>query len=863
MRWRLGSRIRAALVGTVFVTIAIVSALAVIQSRRALREKTIDDFGHIAEEMHGSLGRVLAKGENDVEVIAATPQIVRADAPAEEKRRALARLKQIYAVYDDITLLDLEGNVVTSTDYNFRGAWRYERPFLNAARGNRSRSNAHFIPYPLRPVISFFGPVEDPAGRRIGVVATQLELGQVVELIARARIGRTGRALLIDENWKYLSHPDEKRILTRAEPVLVERIRFGRRGVELSLGGQRLLGSYYQAPPGPIAGSPKDATGWKVVVVQAESEVYAAFGALVAQIALFAVLLFAAAALLATRFAAGITRPIEQLIEGARRIGQGDWAHRVRASGGDEIAELAGSFNAMAAQLVANHGYLKSVLDTLSTMLIAVDRRGVVSQWNAAAERYTGIPAARALGADLWTLQPQLDQFRPDFELLLATREPREHLRRIVKLGERRFLNVSMYPLVIAGGEGALVAVSDVTEQERKDEQLLQAQKMELVGNLAGGLSHDINNSLGGIVGLSSLMRYALKRGRVDVDDILEKAALIEESAKRASDTVLKLLAFSRKQELTLTAVDLGDLVRVVARICATTFDKGVEQRLELPTAPAMIMADPALVEQVLLNLCVNAEHAMTIMRPDGDLRGGRLTIAVAPFVATRQFAAANPETHEGRFYTVEVRDTGVGMDRETQSRMFEPFFTTKGEGRGTGLGLAMVYNIVRRSGGFLTVVSEPGEGSAFTAYFPAMGPHALAQAPRDRAEDPLPTGTGTVLVVDDVETVRLAAAAALEECGYEAILAKNGREAVDLYAARRGAIALVLLDVAMPVLSGDRAFAELKAIDPAVRVLVTSGFEEDRRVRALLAAGAAGFVHKPYGLHELARAVRAALDRA
>jgi CheY-like chemotaxis protein len=347
------------------------------------------------------------------------------------------------------------------------------------------------------------------------------------------------------------------------------------------------------------------------------------------------------------------------------------------------------------------------------------------------------------------------------------------------------------------------------------------------------------------------------------VDDILEKTALIEESAKRASDTVLKLLAFSRKQELTLTAVDLGDLVRAVARICATTFDKGIEQRVVLPASPSMIMADPALVEQVLLNLCVNAEHAMTIMRPQGEPRGGRLTMTVEPVRVAREFVAAHPEAHEGRFFAVQVRDTGVGMDRETLSRIFEPFFTTKGEGRGTGLGLAMVYSIVKRTGGFLTVYSEPGTGSVFTAYFPAMSEHGATAAVAQTEEGELPTGSGTVLVVDDVETVRLAAAAALEECGYETVLAKNGREAVEIYAARRGEIALVLLDVAMPVLSGERAFAELREIDPDVRVLVTSGFEDDRRVREVLDAGAKGFLHKPYSLHELARAMRAALDRS
>jgi two-component system, cell cycle sensor histidine kinase and response regulator CckA len=865
MRWRLGNRILVGLIANLFLAIVCIALLAVFQARRALREKTIDDFGNIAEELYYNATKSVAKGDDDVEAIASSPQLAQPDVGADEKRQILVRLKKIYSVYDDITLVDLEGNVIASTDYNFRGSWRFKEPFIAAAKGAHARSNAHFIPYPLRPIVSFFGPVSDAGGRRSAIVAIQLELGHLSDLIAHLRIGRTGYAMLIDEHGKFLFHPDARKILTHAPPALLERMRRRAEWVELTeANGARFLGNYF-GPAEAATPIPKGETrrpiDWKVVVVQEESEVFAPFGALVWQIALSSLLLFGAATIVASRLSRGIIRPVAKLMEGARRVGLGDWEHRVEVKGADEIAELADSFNAMARELSENHGYLKNVLDTLSTMLIAVDRQGVVSQWNAAAEKYTGIPAREALGRDLWEVQPQLEQFLPDFELLLATREPREHLRRLVKLDDRRFLDVSMYPFALSSGEGALIAVSDVTEQERKDEQLLQAQKMELVGNLAGGLSHDINNSLGGIVGLSSLMRFALRRGRVDVGDLLEKTALIEESAKRASETVLKLLAFSRKQELTLTKVDLSDLVRAVLRICATTFDKSIEQRAELPDAPAVIMADPALVEQVILNLCVNAEHAMTIMRPPREPRGGSLAVSVEPFVATRHFVEAHPEAREGHFFAVRVRDTGVGMEPETITRIFEPFFTTKGEGRGTGLGLAMVYSIVQRTGGFLTVYSEPGTGSTFTVFLPAMkarsgGSSASIPPP----EEELPMGSGTVLVVDDEETVRLAAAASLEECGYATALAKNGGEAVEIFRERPGDFALVLLDVAMPVLSGERAFAALKEIDPGVRVLITSGFEDDKRVREVLDAGAAGFIHKPYNLYELARAVKAAM---
>jgi len=867
MRWRLRIRILVGIVVILFLAIGSIALLAVFQTRRALEAKTIEHFGNIAEELYYNAGKAVAKAEDDIAVIAASEKLAELNVSADEKRQALLRMKKITSIYEDITLIDLEGNVLTSTDYNYRGAWRYKQPFIAASKGARARSNAHFIPYPLRPIISFFGPVADGAGQRVAVVAIQLELGHVTDLVAHVKIGRTGRAMLIDEHGKYLSHPDEKRILTHAQPELLDRIRRGSRGIEFTeANGARYLGNYFArdlSKNGRKKSGARQPPDWKVVVVQEESEVYAPFGALVWQIALSSLLLFGAATIVASRLSRSIVRPVARLIEGARRIGRGDWDHHVEVRGADEISELAASFNTMARELAVNHGYLKNVLETLSTMLIAVDREGVISQWNAAAEKYTGIASSEALGEDLWALQPQLGQFRPDFELLLETRQPREHLRRIVKLGDRRFLDVSMYPLAIVNGEGALIAVSDVTEQERKDEQLLQAQKMELVGNLAGGLSHDINNALGGIVGLSSLMRYAIRRGRIDSKDLYEKAELIEESAKRASETVLKLLSFSRKKELALTKVDLCDLVRAVMRISATTFDKSIEQRAELPTAAAMIMADPALVEQVILNLCVNAEHAMTIMRTGKAPRGGRLDVSVEPFVATHHFVDAHPEAREGRFFAVRVRDTGVGMERETITRIFEPFFTTKGEGRGTGLGLAMVYSIVQRTGGFLTVYSELGVGSTFTAFFPATGERDDgAVIPGGGQDESLQMGKGTILVVDDEETVRLAAASALEECGYKTVLARNGSEAVELFCESPHEFSLVLLDVAMPVLSGERAFAALKEIDPGVRVLITSGFEDDRRVREVLEAGAAGFIHKPYNIYELARAAHEAMAR-
>jgi len=401
------------------------------------------------------------------------------------------------------------------------------------------------------------------------------------------------------------------------------------------------------------------------------------------------------------------------------------------------------------------------------------------------------------------------------------------------------------------------IILGNMIESIRKTgEQLRQAQKMETVGTLAGGLAHDFNNMLGGIIGTLSMMEHRLDRdGCVEKEKLEEYMATMDDCSQRAANMVQQLLSLSRKQELSFTTVDLNLTVRHVMKICESSFDKSVRLIPVYRSGPALVKADPTQIEQALLNFCVNADHAMTLMRGEGERWGGELTVTVDSVDADPIFCRTHPEAKEGQFYCCAVQDTGVGMDMTTVSRIFNPFFTTKKKGEGSGLGLSMVYNIIKQHGGFINVYSEPGIGSTFRIYLPALGAEQVGDIALARRET-VPEGEGLILVVDDEKAMRETAREILTTCGYRILIAVNGRDGVKQFRKHHREIEAVLLDMAMPEMSGKEAYLRMKEIDPDIRVILTSGFRQDERVEDVLDLGVKEFVQKPYTLEKLAKAM-------
>jgi CheY-like chemotaxis protein len=335
----------------------------------------------------------------------------------------------------------------------------------------------------------------------------------------------------------------------------------------------------------------------------------------------------------------------------------------------------------------------------------------------------------------------------------------------------------------------------------------------------------------------------------------------IKKSALRSAEMVKQLLSLARTTETAFLVTDLRTIIRSAEKLGYHSLDKTVCIAVSLPAEPALIFADPIQIEQVLLNFFINAAHAMTVMRPVDEAQGGTITVGLSQFEADSHFVSSHPHAKPIPYWCVSIRDSGIGMDSETQAHLFEPFFSNKPKGLGTGLGLTMAYNIFQRHQGFITVYSEKGNGTEFRLYLPV----APGDQPRDGVVAPhaIKQGTGLVLIIDDETVLLNTASRMLELCGYTVMRAQTGEEGIALYQQHYRQVVLVLLDLSLPALSGKDIYPRLKAISPSVKVLLASGYKEDIRVTQLLDQGVQKFITKPYSLATLAGAVDEVLKPA
>jgi two-component system, cell cycle sensor histidine kinase and response regulator CckA len=496
--------------------------------------------------------------------------------------------------------------------------------------------------------------------------------------------------------------------------------------------------------------------------------------------------------------------------------------------------------------LRASEAHYRTILENIGDGVLITDRQGRYVDVNPRACELTGYPRDELLRLTAADTYPEEERAGVPGRLAEIARGSLLFYERSLRRKDGSVIVVETNARVLPAGN-LLATVRDVTERKRLEEQLRQAQKMEAVGQLAGGVAHDFNNVLTAIFGYAELLTEEFPAESPARQDLEE----IRKAASRASALTRQLLAFSRQQLLAPVVLSVNDLVEDVDKMLRRLVGEDVDLRLTLARNAGNVRADPGQLQQVIMNLVVNARDAMPT--------GGKLMIETADTELTEQYAGLHQPVIPGQYVMLAVSDTGVGMDAQTQARIFEPFFTTKETGKGTGLGLSTVYGIVKQSGGYIWVYSEPGHGTTFKVYMPRVDAPAEPQAPPREAATL--SGTETILLAEDDEILRPLAKGLLERLGYTVLDADSGARALAVAGAYTGAIQLLVSDVVMPGGSGRELARQLARSRPDARVLYISGYTDDAIVHHGMLEPGLNFLQKPFTPAALARKVREVLD--
>jgi PAS domain S-box-containing protein len=663
----------------------------------------------------------------------------------------------------------------------------------------------------------------------------------------RYGLGQSGETFLTDSRGFFLTRPKYQVESGETRPISGEPMHMCLQGEE----GEILASSYRGVPviygfrPMPEIG------GGCIMALLDQTEAFAPTRGIereVARVSSLLALMAIVCSLLVTQW---VSRPMKRLTGRALSLQKGDFDSPVPVEGPSEVRTFAQTFEAMAsslktsrAALEVSNEHVRNILESISDGFAAFDRQWRCTYVNDKATELSHIPRSELIGRNVWDLLPGLAGTSTFSELHKAMEEQVPvHLEESYRRFDLWF-EVDAYPT----RDGLAVFGRDVTERKHFNERLQQTQRLESLGLLAGGVAHDFNNLLTGMIGNASVALEELPSESL----VRRNLEAVVTAGERAATLTRQLLTYAGKGRFVVTRLDLSELVREISNLVWTSIPRNVELHLELQDDLPPIEGDAAQIQQLIMNLVINAAESGEEGRAEIVSVRTQLEQIDETYVSQNIPQGNAPP---GPYVTLEVKDRGCGMNEETLSRIFDPFFTTKFTGRGLGLAAAM--GIIRGHKAALKVESAPGKGTSFKVLFPASDGHAARLRPA-HVEDL--AGSGMILVVDDEDTVRNAAKSALESYGYKVEIARNGKDGVELFRRLGNAVSAVLLDMTMPVMSGEEAFLQMKTLRPSVPVVLSSGYDEADATRQFTGKGLAGFLQKPYTAARLAEKIKSVI---
>lgn len=863
MRFSLRDKIISIIV-TVIISVLLFAAVHAFWMYREEKDGIRSRSQQIAADISKDLDELIIRSRAILMTLAKHPSVMARN--SQECDRLFAELLPHYPMHINIVAADMNGfnygSGVPAKDVRKLNYQNMEW-FQRAREGESVAADRHISRLFEKPSAMIAEPVYF-GKRQVGVVGLPFNLDKVREFIAKAWGLPDGSTIdVVDSkgnNLVCIYYQAGKALETENESACLVKTQFlNAKGSEESVGpdGIKRLYSFSgltQAGWTVIAGVPVDAAYARA------SDMTIRF---VGMILAGAVLAF----ILGMIFSRNITRRVYALSKGLEAIEQGKLNHQMDLSGDDELSDAARSFNRMAAErrraedgLQKTNQFLSSVFESMGEGLVVIDPEFRIISANKEYCRKIGMPMSDIIGKYCYEVSHHRQS--PCYEAgeecsshhTFRTAEPHVAVHtHYDKNGENIYTEVKSYPIKDASGNVTSVVeiMNDITEKRRLEEQLRQAQKLEAVGVLAGGVAHDFNNILSAIIGYTHVALMKMKEDeplRHELEQVLA-------ASERATTLTQSLLAFSRKQVVNLAPVDVNGLIERFEKFLRKLIREDIELRTRVSKDSLVVMADSGQIEQVLMNLVANARDAMP--------GGGRLTIETAAVHLSDDFTKAHGYGKPGDYALIAVTDTGVGMDERTREKIFEPFFTTKEQGKGTGLGLAMVYGIVKKHDGFINVYSEPGKGTTFKIYLPLTRSAADETDRTERIQDmPVAGGTETVLVAEDDDALRRLVTTVLRHYGYTVIEAADGMEAIRKFTEHKDAIRLAVLDGIMPKKNGKEVYDELQAAAPGLKVIFMSGYAEGVLTESEMREKGLTFLLKPISPNELARRVREALDR-